>query len=64
MLVEMVTAPRCPAWATISASFSCCLALSTWCGTPWRFSMSLSLSDLSMLIVPTSTGRPVALQML
>ena len=38
MLVAMVTAPLRPAWATISASRSCCLALRTLCLTPFRLS--------------------------
>ena len=32
MLVAMVTVPGRPAWATMCASRSCCLAFSTWCG--------------------------------
>ena len=34
MLVEIVTRPRRPAWATISASRSWCLAFRTWCVMP------------------------------
>ena len=34
MLVAMVTAPGCPACATIAASRACCLAFSTSCATP------------------------------
>ena len=34
MLVAIVTAPRRPAWATISASRSWYLAFKTWCGIP------------------------------
>ena len=60
MLVAMVTAPRRPASATISASFSCCFALRTLCLTPRFFSISLILSEFSIEIVPTSTGCPVA----
>ena len=60
MLVAMVTAPARPAWATISASFSWNLALSTSCLTPRRLSMSESTSLFSTLTVPTSTGRPAA----
>jgi hypothetical protein len=33
MLVAMVIMPGRPAWATMSASRACCLALSTWCGS-------------------------------
>jgi hypothetical protein len=33
MLVAMVIIFGRPAWATISASLACCLALSTWCGS-------------------------------
>ena len=58
MFVAIVTAPRWPAWATISASRSWCLALSTTCGMP-RLSSSLErCSELSIEAVPTSTGRP------
>ncbi len=39
MLVAMVTAPGRPASATICASRSCCLALSTWCSIFAFFSM-------------------------
>src|SRR5258708_6105102 len=38
MLVATVTAPLRPAWATTRDSRSCCLAFSTWCGTPPFFS--------------------------
>jgi len=58
MLVAMVTEPRSPARAMISASCSCCLALSTVCGTPRRSSMPESISEISTLMVPTSTGCP------
>src|SRR5262249_49732797 len=56
MLVAMVTAPWRPAWATISASRSWYLALST----SWRMPRFLrsddSRSDFSIEMVPTSTG--------
>ena len=47
MLVATVTACRRPAWATISASRKCCLALSTSWGTPALDSSRLSSSDFS-----------------
>ena len=46
MLVAMVTAPWRPAWATIAASRSWFLALSTSCGTPRRLSSSRELLRL------------------
>ena len=58
MLVAMVTMPFCPAWATISASFSWCLAFRTSCLMPSRFSILLRYSDFSMEMVPTRTGWP------
>ena len=58
MLVEMVTAPLRPAWATISASRWCCLALSTLCGTPFFLRKLETTSLLAMETVPTSTGWP------
>ena len=58
MLVAMVTVPGRPACAMTPASFSCCLAFSTLCGTPLRFSISDSISEVSMATVPTSTGCP------
>ena len=58
MLVATVTAPSLPAWATISASFSWNLALSTLCLIPRFLSMAESSSDFSMEMVPTSTGWP------
>ena len=73
MFVAMVTLPtrnslpprlaRCvsPALATISASRACWRALSTSWSTPCRLvSMLDSFSDFSMLVVPTSTGRPAS----
>ena len=60
MLVATVTALSRPAWVTMCASRSCCLALSTSCWMP-RFSSSReSCSDFSTEIVPTSTGWPSA----
>ena len=59
MLVATVTAPLWPASATIFASLSCCLALSTVCGTPCAASAArTSSSDFSTETVPTSTGWP------
>ena len=58
MLVAMVTAPGRPAWATMCASRSCCLALSTSCGMPASCSCSESSSETSIEVVPTSTGWP------
>ena len=58
MLVATVTAPSLPAWATISASFSWNLALSTLCLMPRFLSVAESSSDFSMEMVPTSTGWP------
>ena len=60
MFVATVTLPRCPAAATISASFSTCRALSTACSTPRASSNSDNCSLLSIDRVPTSTGRPSA----
>ena len=60
MLVAMVTVPGLPASATISASFWCSLALSTWCGTLRMFRVRLSNSEISTDVVPTSTGRPAS----
>ena len=58
MLVAMVTAPLRPAWATISASRSWCLAFSTSWRTPRFLSSADSRSDFSIETVPTSTGWP------
>jgi preprotein translocase subunit SecA len=58
MLVATVTAPLRPASATMLASRSWCLALSTSWGTPWRRSWSERYSDFSTETVPTSTGWP------
>ena len=58
MLVAMVITPGRPAWATISASLACCLALSTWCGRPALTSSPEISSEFSIEVVPTSTGWP------
>ena len=60
MFVATVTAPGRPAWVTMCASRSCCLALSTWCGMPRRSRRRESSSDFSTEIVPTSTGWPTS----
>ena len=60
MLVAIVTAPRWPAWAMISASRSWCLALSTLCSIAAPLEQLGQLSDFSTEIVPTSTGWPVS----
>ena len=59
MLVAMVTAPKRPAWATISASRSWYFAFSTTCLMPSLFRRVERCSDFSMEMVPTSTGRPL-----
>ena len=64
MLVAMVTAPKRPAWATISASRSWYFAFSTTCLMPSFFRRVERCSDFSMEMVPTSTGRPILLQLL
>ena len=60
MFVAIVTAPGCPASATISASRAACsgLAFSTVCVIPRLVSRSDSSSETSTEIVPTSTGWP------
>ena len=60
MLVAMVTVLGLPASATMSASFWCSFALSTWCGTLRMFRVRLSNSEISTDVVPTSTGRPAS----
>ena len=60
MLVATVTPPTRPAWATISASRKCCLALSTSWGMPFFSSSRERCSDLDTEAVPTSTGWPSA----
>ena len=60
MLVAIVTAPRRPAWATVSPSrwaYSG-FALRTSCLIPARVSSLESISEISTEIVPTSTGWP------
>ena len=59
MFVAIVTAPICPASATISASNSWNLALSTLCGIPRFLRSSLTSSEDSIVIVPTRTGCPI-----
>ena len=56
MLVAMVTVPGPPAWATICASLSWCLAFSTECRTFSSPSRRDKYSETSMDTVPTSTG--------
>ena len=63
MLVAMVTMPRRPAWATISASRSWNLAFSTTWRTPLRCRMAERRSDFSIDVVPTSTGCSVLVQL-
>ncbi|MNL35702.1 hypothetical protein D3C87_1577450 [compost metagenome] len=58
MLVAIVIILGRPAWATISASRSCCLAFSTWWGSFSLFSRSDRYSEVSIEVVPTSTGWP------
>ncbi len=58
MFVATVTPPLRPAWATIAASRSWCLAFRTSCAMPWRLSIVDTSSDFSTLVVPTSTGWP------
>ena len=62
MLVEMVTAPLRPAWATISASRSWCLALRTLWGTPRFLRSEATTSLLATETVPTRIGWPLALR--
>jgi len=58
MLVAIVIILGRPAWITISASRACCLALSTWCGSPSFCSIDEMSSEFSMEVVPSSTGWP------
>ena len=58
MLVAIVTAPYLPACATIIASRSWCLALSTSCLMPLFFRSLERYSDFSTETVPTRTGCP------
>ena len=59
MFVAIVTMPIWPASATISASFSWCLAFNTLCGTPERNNISESSSDWVIDVVPIKIGWPV-----
>ena len=61
MLVAMVTAPLRPACATIEASRSWYLALSTTWGTPLRLSSLESISLFSIEMVPTRAPAGPAL---
>ena len=58
MLVAMVTAPARPACATMCASCSWNLALSTLCLMPRLVSRRASFSEFSIEIVPTRHGWP------
>ncbi len=62
MLVATVTAPRCPAMATIFASSAWTLAFSTECGMPRARSLFERCSDFSTETVPTRIGWPFALR--
>ena len=62
--VEIVTLPAIPAWAMISASRSCCLALSSSQAMSSFASSAAMRSEDSIVVVPTSTGWPRALQSL
>ena len=62
MFVATVTAPRRPAWATISASRKCCLAFRTLCVMPRLSNRRESSSDLATDAVPMSIGWPVSLR--
>ena len=56
MFVAIVTAPGRPASMTISASRSWYFAFSTLCGTFRFFSLDDNSSEISIDVVPTSTG--------
>ena len=58
LAVAIVIALGRPACATMCASRSCCLALSTSCWMPFLRSRSETSSDISIDAVPTSTGWP------
>ena len=58
MLVAMVTAAGRPAWAMIIASRSCCFAFSTACAMSDFLRWPDSFSEVSIEVVPTSTGWP------
>ena len=64
MFVATVTAPLRPAWATIVASRSCCLALSTSCWMPRLLSCCERYSDFSTEVVPTRIGWPLLVLLL
>ena len=56
MLVAIVTAEALPACATISASFLCSFALSTWCSILRNFNIFDNNSEVSTSVVPINTG--------
>ena len=58
MLVAIVSAPFCPAPATIFASRSWYFALSTSWVSPRRLSIFDNVSETSTDVVPISAGRP------
>ena len=58
MLVAIVTAPRWPALATISASLAWFFAFKTLCGIPSRSSNWDNNSDVSTATVPIKIGWP------
>jgi hypothetical protein len=60
MLVEIVTAPKRPAWATSSASRSWCFAFSTSWRMPRFWIRAESFSEFSIEMVPTRMGCPVS----
>ena len=61
MFVAIITAPIWPAFSTMCASRSCCLALSTSCLMPYfRVSICPSISLFSTLVVPTRIGLPAS----
>ena len=60
MLVEMVTPPLRPAWATISASRWWCLALRTLWGMPRFLRSEATTSLFATETVPTRMGCPLA----
>ena len=64
MLVAIVTVPGRPACMMISASRSWNFAFSTWCGILLFFSRPDRNSEVSIDVVPTSTGWPRVLQSL
>ena len=58
MLVAIVIAPGRPASATMCASRSCCFAFNTSCGIFAATNSFASRSEVSIEVVPTSTGWP------